>query len=474
MRKWLVRFLTIGARYLLALAAIAATTLVLQLDKSQITSQLIGLVYLLPVILSAAFGGLGAGILASLAGFLCFNYFFIPPYNTLMVHRGQDLLALLIFLLIAGLISQLLGRANTAAMAATAREREATQLYELTTALSGIQKIDEILHTLGNQIVEILHLDLLKIEYQPKGSEKRTIFAFPTGVLEQPADGAVRVEMETAREKQGILVMWRETPFSQREERLLRTFASQGALAIEHTSLMEAGNRARMLEESDRLKSILLSSVSHELRTPLATIKAAVSSMRSENVKLDPASSQELLAAIEEETDHLNLLVGNLLDTTRMEMGGLRPQRKWNSLAEIVNGVLKRMRQVAHQHVIVVDIPDTLPPIPVDYSQIEQVFTNLVSNSVKYAPEKTEIRICAVPQTDRTLLVTLSNEGPQLESADLTRIFEKFYRVTAADRVAGAGLGLSICKGIIEAHGGRIWAENTPGHLLFKFTLPLD
>jgi two-component system sensor histidine kinase KdpD len=268
--------------------------------------------------------------------------------------------------------------------------------------------------------------------------------------------------------------MWRKgKPFSESEKRLLSTFTGQGALALERARLVESESRSRVLEESDRLKSALLSSVSHELRTPLATIKASISSLRSDTLDLGADARRDLLAAIEEETDQLNQLVGNILDMSRIETGSLDPQRKWNSLAEIATGVLDRMRQVLQHHRIRLDIPPDFSLLPVDYVLMEQVFSNLLSNSAKYAPPGTEIIIQARLNPDQTALVQVINQGPPVAEENLNRIFDKFYRVTAADKITGTGLGLSICKGIVEAHGGRIWAENAPGQFIFFFTLPL-
>jgi two-component system sensor histidine kinase KdpD len=243
-------------------------------------------------------------------------------------------------------------------------------------------------------------------------------------------------------------------------------------LALERAWLAQAESRAKVLEESDRLKSAILSSVSHELRTPLSTIKAAASSLRSKEVSWDSPARTQLVAAIDDEADHLNMLVGNLLDMSRIESGALKPKREWNILSEIVGSVLGRMRHLVEEHEIEIEVPENLPLVPVDYVQMEQVFTNLVSNSLKYAPVNTVIRIRAQVE-DESIHVQVSNQGPQVPTEHLERIFDKFYRITAADRVTGTGLGLSICKGIIEANGGRIWAENIADGLAFNFTLPL-
>jgi two-component system sensor histidine kinase KdpD len=248
---------------------------------------------------------------------------------------------------------------------------------------------------------------------------------------------------------------------------------------LERARLTEAETRARVLEESDRFKTSLLSSVSHELRTPLATIKAAVTGLSSQAVDWDSEARADLLLVIEEETDHLDRLVGNLLNMSRIEAGALKPARKWHPLEEIVSGVVYRIRQrdaarlAEQRHVLQIEIPDDLPLVPVDYIQMEQVFTNLLSNSLKYSPPGTTVKISARQTDDTTVWVQVCNQGPGVPEEHLERIFDKFYRVTAADRVTGAGLGLSICKGIIEAHGGRIWAENLPDGLAFNFTIPL-
>jgi two-component system sensor histidine kinase KdpD len=272
----------------------------------------------------------------------------------------------------------------------------------------------------------------------------------------------------------GELSVWRRgQAFSASEQRLLQTFASQGVLALERARLAQVDRRARILEESDRFKSSLLSSVSHELRTPLATIKAAVTSLRAEDVQLDEESYADLLAVIEEETDLLNQLVGNLLNMARIEAGALDPKRHLQALNEIVADARNHMRQQSQRHQFEIDIPEDLPLVPVDYFQIEQVFTNLFSNSIKYSPEGSTICISAAINAG-AVQVTVTNQGPPVPDESLERIFDKFYRITAADRVTGAGLGLSICKGIIEAHGGKIWAENLPEGFAFRFTNPLN
>ena len=462
-------FISRSSKYLLAWGFIALVTAILFTLREALNTALVALLYLIPLGLITAFWGLGPGITSALATFLTFNYFFIQPYYTLAVHRPTDVVILVIFLIVAIVISQLVGRMQASLAAATAREREATQLYELSTALAGLRDTHTIAEILAKQVQDISQAEA--VELNITGTQP---FAFRLPELNQPTHPPEWVALiQAAPGVLGEMRLWRAAPaLTSSEKRLLQTFASQGALALERARLAQAESRAQILEESDKLKSAILSSVSHELRTPLSTIKAAASSLRSNDVNWDSPARPELIAAIDDEADHLNMLVGNLLDMSRIESGVLNPKRDWNILSEIIGSVLARMKHLAVEHRIEVDVPESLPLVPVDYVQMEQVFTNLVSNSVKYAPEKTVIRISALVEGE-TIHVIVSNQGPQVPQEHLERIFDKFFRITAADRVTGTGLGLSICKGIIEAHGGRLWAENITNGLAFNFTLPL-
>ncbi len=455
--------------YVLAFLLIAAITAIFTLLRGVLDTTLVALLYLIPLGVITAWWGLGPGILSAFVAFLAFNYFFIEPHYTFTVHRAADIVILVVFLVVAVVISQLVGQAQAGLSAATAREREATQLYELSTALAGLPNDHAIVQILAKQVHAVAEGEY--VELNVKGTRP---FSFRIPDTNPPARfPELVVPIEAARGVLGEIRLWRAEPaISSSEKRLFQTFASQGALALERAWLAQAESRARVLEESDQLKTAILSSVSHELRTPLSTIKAAASSLRSKEVNWDSPARTELVAAIDDEADHLNMLVGNLLDMSRIESGALKPKREWNILSEIVGSVLARMKHLTVDHKLKIDVPENLPLIPVDYVQMEQVFTNLISNSLKYAPANTMVSISARVEGE-TVHVRVSNQGPQVPPEHLERIFDKFYRVTAADRVTGTGLGLSICKGIIEAHGGRIWAENLDDGLAFNFTLPL-
>jgi len=456
-------------QYLLSGVLIALTTFLFYVLRDFLDTTLVALLYLIPIGVITMYAGFTPGITSALFSFLAFNYFFIKPYYTLAVHHPLDLVILIVFLIVAIVLSQLVGRMKASLAAATSREREATQLYELSTALAGLHNDHVIAEILARQVHDVSQGESVELDITGALS---FVFRLPDDAPPaRPPEWVVPIQ--AARGVLGEIRLWMSAPsMSLGMKRLLQTFASQGALALERARLAQAESRAKVLEESDHLKSILLSSVSHELRTPLSTIKAAASSLRSNQVSWDSAARPELIAAIDDEADHLNILVGNLLDMSRIESGALKPKIEWNILPEILGSVLARMRYSAEEHNFEIDLPESLPLVPVDYVQMEQVFTNLVSNGLKYAPANSLIRIRANIEGE-TVHVQISNQGPQVPPEHLERIFDKFYRITAADRVTGTGLGLSICKGIIEGHGGRIWAENIPDGLAFNFTLPL-
>lgn len=462
-----------------ALALVAIMTLLLRPVQTHLGIQVIALVYLLPVLLATAFWGLTPGMLAGFGAFLAFNYFFIPPYQTLRVHQTQDLLTLVIFLVVSVFTSQLIGQARAGMRLARQREWEATRMYELIVALAGLQDRRQIAETLAQMALETFSARRAEVAIYktptadsiPNG-DVLTVVAPPGSQESAPPD--ICQTLRTARGDEGEIRLWTGHPaLSAEGARLLNTYASQGALALERVHLSQSATRTRILEETDRAKSALLSSVSHELRSPLAVIKASVSSLRSGVVDWDTDARRELLASIEEEADHLNFLVGNLLDMTRIEAGALQPQRKWNALAEIAGGVIKRMQKHLQGYRVVMQFPPDLPPVPTDYVLIDQVFTNLISNSIKFAPPESQITLTAAREEDR-VHVQVTNQGPAVPEEDLERIFDKFNRVQINNHITGTGLGLSICKGIIEAHKGKIWAENSPGCFTFHFTLPLS
>lgn len=256
------------------------------------------------------------------------------------------------------------------------------------------------------------------------------------------------------------------------------TFLDQATAMIERARLHRDALQIELLQRTDALRSALLSSVSHDLRTPLSSIKAAASSLLQEDVEWDEETKRSFALAIEREADRLNRLVGNLLDMSRIEGGALKAEKEWYSIEEVIHDVIGHMYTLLQDRNVRKDIPDNLPPVELDYLQIDQVLTNLIENAVRYTPSQSPIEI-AVRSMDGQIMISIADRGPGIPPYDLERIFDKFYRVSGAKRrnssVMGTGLGLAVCRGLVEAHGGRIWAENRPeGGAIFRFTLPLE
>jgi K+-sensing histidine kinase KdpD len=228
-------------------------------------------------------------------------------------------------------------------------------------------------------------------------------------------------------------------------------------------------------QQAVRARDEFLAATSHELRTPLAHIKGFVSTLRQADVQWDEATRQDFLGEIEREADRLARLIGNLLDMSRIESGGLeRPDRAPTTARAVVSGGLDRVRGLLGQRPLLVDVPPELPAIDVDSTQVEGVFANLVENAAKYSPPETPLRLVGRP-AEGGVEVRVEDEGPGIAADDLERIFDKFVRGAAArSSIPGTGLGLAICREVVRANGGRIWAENRPtGGAAFVVWLPL-
>jgi two-component system sensor histidine kinase KdpD len=460
-------------QFLFSVLLVFLLTWVLVVFQSSLSTPVIALLFLLPVVIAAGYFSITGGIAASITSFLAFNYYFIPPLHTFAVHQTRDLLALIVFLVVAVIISQSLSQAKIGLITAVNRERETTILYEFNVSLAGSIREKEIVEIIGKKIIEHFPVEKITITFKPVQKPlERFIYSEVKREIKREAE--VILPISGGLNSRGEIKVWEKEELDQPQLRLLRAFASQATLVLEKAYLASMENRAKLLEESDRLKSTLLSSVSHELRTPLSTIKASVSSLRSGEIDWDSEARKELLTAVEEESDHLNQLVGNLLDMSRIEMGALNPNQKSYPLREILSGTIRRMKQALSSHELIINIPEDLPLVYVDFSQLDQVFSNLLSNSAKYAPENTRITVNASVESYNLVKVQVINEGPPVAEEHLRRIFDKFYRVTDAAMVTGTGLGLSICKGIIEAHNGKIWAENGKEGFTFNFTIPVS
>ena len=253
-------------------------------------------------------------------------------------------------------------------------------------------------------------------------------------------------------------------------------FIDQAAAIIERARLRQESLQIEVLRRTDTLRAALLSSVSHDLRTPLSSIKAAASSLLQDDVQWDEETRRSFTMSIERQADRLNRLVENLLDMSRIEGGALTPEKEWYPIDELIHDVIGHMAPILQDRTVETHLPDDLPPIELDYLQIDQVLTNLIENAVRYTPAGSSIEVCAKVDGEQ-MVVSVADRGQGIPPAEIERIFDKFYRVRVASsgtRPVGSGLGLAVCRGLIEAHGGQIWAENREGGgALFRFTLPI-
>jgi two-component system sensor histidine kinase KdpD len=257
------------------------------------------------------------------------------------------------------------------------------------------------------------------------------------------------------------------------QRRLLDSLSDQTALAIERLNLAGEMDRARMAAETEKLRTALLTSISHDLRTPLASILGSASSLKQYRSQLSDTDQAELLGTIQEEAERLNRFIANLLDMTRLESGALAPNLELIDLGDVVGSVLRRAP--LKQHMVSLDLEPGLPMLRLDPVLFEQVLFNILDNAAKYAPPGTAVTLRARALAG-TVIIQIQDEGPGLPEEERERVFDKFYRVRAADRKrAGTGLGLAIARGFMEAMGGTITAANRSdgSGAVFTLTLPI-
>ncbi|MBX0331097.1 DUF4118 domain-containing protein [Oscillochloris sp. ZM17-4] len=467
--------LLLAGQLLLSLVALAALTALLSTIFPTLLSTA-SLLYVLLVLAIAATLGLWPAILISILAAFFFNYYFIVPQQPLRVSTLEDSVRLITFITVALLTSSIAGRARSQALVSSSRAAELDALYQLSQTISAELSLDRIAPAVAQATTDLLRL-----------ASCRILVADSSGTLiEQALAGEPRQQIDevvlrlSGRPDVVLQVTRRRAapPLSVADRSLLATISAQLMGAVERSRLAEAAAQMRALDESDRLKSTLLSSVSHDLRTPLAVIKGAATNLLDEAVTWDAGTQRELLLGINQEADRLSRLVSHLLEMSRIEAGALQQSRRWEDLSELIHAVARSMGQRVAPCTIALDIPDDLPSIRMSYVQIEQVMTNLVDNAGHHAPPGTQIAIIVrhIAGSPAQIMVEVLDRGPGISPAIRDHIFEKFVRAEAPERRAhGSGLGLAICKGLIEAHGGQIWAEDRAGGgARFVFTLPVE
>ena len=456
------------------------------------------MIYLLGIMSVAVRLGRGPAVLASILSVAAFDFFFVPPTLAMHVSDTQYLLTFAGMLVVGLVISTMASRLRQQADSAREREHRTAALYMLSRELSGLRETRELLRAALRRVADVLGCRGAIL--LPDDSGALVIAAGESSVLGEaghdrgvarwvfdhaqpagagtptlPAAGALFLPLLGASQAVGVLGLAPDDPgraLTRDRFRLAETFASQVALSLERAQLAEQAERTHVLVESERTRSLLLSSVSHDLRTPLSVITGATSSLLADGVPLPAPLRRELVETIAEEAQRLNRLVGNLLDMTRLESGAMPVRREWHSLEEVVGSALGRLESRLTGREVAVRLAPGLPLILIDDVLIEQVLFNLVENALKYTPAGGPIEISAT-LADGVLLIGVADRGPGLPPGQEESVFEKFYRGRREGDPSGVGLGLSICRGIVESHGGAISGENREGGgTVFRVMLP--
>jgi two-component system, OmpR family, sensor histidine kinase KdpD len=449
----------------------------------------LSIVFLLAVLVTAMSFGIWPAIYASVLSFLVYNFFFIPPVYTFTVAEPYELLALVIFLVVAVISSALAGRVREQARISASRMRSMRRLYEFTRRLSGLATLDgvaegaasEIHASLSRPVVVLLaHADDLDLtaawppedtldpaamtaarwaysHVEPAGADTGTLPIIPWYF----------VPLRTGTKTLGVVGVGKEKdapPLDSEARALLDTLVEQTAAALERASLAREMVSAKTATETERVRNTLLASVSHDFRTPLSSILGAATSLINYGDKISPAAKKDLLGQVKKEAEDLDEMVRNLLAITRIDAGALELRRDWIDLREVAERVVGAARRHGARQRIATKWPADLPLVRADATLAEQAIGNVVANAIVHTPPETNVLLDAdISPHDIALRVT--DDGPGIPSDALAHIFDKFvkggeFEGRAADGSQGTGLGLAIAKGIMDAHGGTIKGES--------------
>jgi len=453
----------------------------------------VGLVYLLAVISLSLKVGRWPVLVAGVLSALTWNYLFIPPRFTFAINKVEDAVLFGTYFIVALIAGQLTARIRAQSSHERRREERATALFQLTRALSEARTLDDAVFAALRQTDELfgaktalLLADEAGQEMQPHFAGSQTVeekeravaaWAFrhrrPAGRFTDTLPASTGYYVPLVREDHAVGVLGITLPpdagltLAQRD--LLESFAQQLALVVERDHLRAAGEREKLLAESDKLHRVLLDSVSHELRTPLAVITGSL-----ENLTGAPPDLQaSLIAEGRAAARRLNRLVGNLLDQTRLESGALKPRVDWCDARDLVNAAIEGMRDELAGHPLEVVLPDDMPPIRADFALTEQALANLLLNAARHTPADTPVFLTAgIERGGTRAFFTVADRGPGFPLEMRERLFKKFERGDAA-RAGGLGLGLSIVRGFVVAQGGDIVVGGNPGGgAVFTIYLP--
>jgi two-component system sensor histidine kinase KdpD len=457
------------------------------------------MVYLLGIIVVAVRFGYGPSLVAAVLAILLVDFFFVEPYLSFAVSDFQHIVTFGVMFVVALVISGLTKRIRDQADAARSREQRTASLYAITRELAGKRAIENLAAVAVQHIHDVFDAKAAVLLHGPDGRFKNLAagpYAFEpdakdSGVVEWawrndkpaglgtdtlPSAHALFMPLREARGRVGVLGVLPadKRRFVDPEARgLLEVFGSQVASALERARLGEEAQAAHIEMAAERLRSSLLSSVSHDLRTPLAVIAGSASALIGPD-DLERGVRRELAQTISEEARRLDRLVRNLLDMTKVTSGAIKVKKEWQPLEAVVGAALNRLDEPLRGRSVELDFPKDLPLVPIDAVLLEQVLINLLENVTKYSPKGAPIEL-AGRQEGSDVIVSVADRGPGIPPDLLDAIFEKFYRLPREREGGGAGLGLAICRGIVAAHGGRMWAENREGGgAVFQFTIPIE
>jgi two-component system sensor histidine kinase KdpD len=454
--------------------------------------------YLLGIIVVSSRLGFPASIFAAFLSVAAFDFFFVPPYLTFAVSDFRHTVTFGVMFLVAVVISGLTQRVRNQAASAERREAHTAALYELGRELSSAQDRKHVVELASRHLekafacrVAVLvpgagrKLERMHASSNLEGTSERDVSVGQwvlknhkeagVGTSTLPSSEALYLPLLASGGMVGVLALYPDQPDdfgSLDRRRHIAAFTAQIALAMERADLAEETQRARSEVEAEQLRSSLLSSVSHDLRTPLAVITGAASTLLQPTPQIDEATRHDLVETILEESERLNRQIRNLLDMTRLESGTVRVNKEWLPLEEVVGSALTRMEKRLEHRDVRVNLPLDLPLVPFDAVLIELALTNLLENAAKYGSDPVEIDVTPLRGE---VVVQVADRGLGIPEGEEVRVFEKFHRAAREGAAEGVGLGLAICRAVVAAHGGRIWAQNREGGgASFRFSLPIE
>jgi two-component system sensor histidine kinase KdpD len=439
--------------WLLALVAPPVLALVLSAGDDVLGLSTVLLLFLLLVVIVAAVGGLLPALVAAVTGSLLANFYFAPPIHTFTIAEGENLLGLAVFLVVAALVSWLVSVASRRTGDAARARAEAETLA----ALGGTMvTADDPLPPLVAQLRAAFGADAVAVLHEAEAQRWTVEAVAGEPVPQQPADGSFSVPLGACEAL--VVVGGAHTP---EDLEVLRSFAAPVQVALERRRLRADVAAAAGLSEANQLRTALLAAVSHDLRTPLASIKASVTSLLQQDVAWTPEATREFLATIDEESDRLNTLVGNLLDMSRLQTGALQLVLREVGLEEVVPRAIDGLPDRPVR--VVLDLPETLPRVEADAPLLERAVANVVDNARAWSPAGQVVRVEAGAVLGRVDL-RIIDHGPGIPLAERELIFQPFQRL--GDHTSdgtGVGLGLAVARGFVDVMGGELTVEDTPG-----------